>query len=181
MVMQAPDPKKWEPLEVAHDKMLSTPAEALDWLDEALQKQETYPTLYLPGDIIRVTKLLYCEFRFIDHLEGLSFDAVRANLDFKAQKIHAQNIARQRDELEKALQKEREDHNLTRDVLFQMEARVNRLNGYVDGLEDSKPPVMVPDHRDTARTGAHSEYESVAHDFSNASGYGHKPRRWYHR
>jgi chromosome segregation ATPase len=87
----------------------------------------------------------------------------------------------QRDEYEKKWVAEIESHNETRDLLHKSEAAVNRLNGYLDGLEDSRSPRMVPEEKTSRRepqplSDAYLPYETAS------SGYGSpKKKRWYHR
>jgi hypothetical protein len=176
--------KKWERISAGNEK-LGSPEAALDWLDEALKKFETFPGLYPVEDIARVTKLLYIDFGLIRDLEGLSFDAWRANMQLQEQKLRVSKLTSERDELEKRLSKEIEDHNITRDSLHDSEAAVNRLTGYIDGLEDGKPPLMVPDNRprrldEPVPGNAYSPSDAY---LNRHSGYGGSQtrKRWYHK
>lgn len=51
-------------------------------------------------------------------------------------------------EANKAVEAEKKAHNNTRDVLHSTELELAKLRGYVDGINDSKPPQMVPDTRE---------------------------------
>lgn len=85
------------------------------------------------------------------------------------------------EETEKGYAAEVESHNATRDLLYRTEAALNRLNGYVDGLEDSKPPLMVPENRPSRRDEPKSINTSYDAYEPTSRSYGQKPRPWYHR
>lgn len=76
---------------------------------------------------------------------------------------------------------EREDGNQLRARILDLELTVARQNGYLDGIEDSKPPVMVPEQRVRTRFGAGRDQG----DFDPLSVIGSPVRRnhkrWFER
>lgn len=82
------------------------------------------------------------------------------------------------------------DNNRLRDMVMDLTSDGDRMRGYMQALEDAKPPVMVPEQRIAQwgnPGGVRDPYIDMAGTVSGRShlgaGYGsnEKPRRWYHR
>jgi hypothetical protein len=82
---------------------------------------------------------------------------------------------------EKALKDERESHNLTRDVLHTTELEFAKTRGYLDAIQDSKPPVMVPQQREGQLPSYSDASRSISAGWRN-DGYGQSPNKpWWLR
>lgn len=82
------------------------------------------------------------------------------------------------------------DNNRLRDMVMDLSLDGERMRGYMQALEDAKPPIMVPEQRIAQwgnPGGVRDPYRDMADTISGRShlsaGYGldAKPRRWYHK
>lgn len=110
--------------------------------------------------------------------------------DMQAAETNAKQFAelrereqKRREQAEAMLKQEREDSNALRVQLFNVEQDRMRLRGYLQALEDAKPPVMVPANTNPPLWRA--EYMSVQGGFSAEqalNGYGRQtPKQWFER
>lgn len=93
-------------------------------------------------------------------------------------------------EMEKRAANEVEEHNRTRGLLMAAELSYAKLRGYVEGLEDSAPPRMIPEPRESALArmpdasqgtgGSGSAYYEATAGYQS---YGRRDERkpWYYR
>lgn len=173
----------WNDVQVT-GSVLESPQEAIDWLYEQLRHMGDHTLNSVYKDIARVTKALFVDGHYIDHFNGLTAETSRLQGELKARRLELQGLRQQLDQIEKCLAKEIEDHNLTRDTLHDSENLSHRLNGYIDGLEESRPLRMVPEERSSRR----DEQSLSSMSYSAEDAYSHQRqtfgggrRRWYHR
>ncbi len=82
---------------------------------------------------------------------------------------------------DKSLKDERESHNLTRDVLHTTELEFAKTRGYLDAIQDSKPPVMVPQQREGQLPSYSDASRSVSPGWQT-NGYGQSSNKpWWLR
>lgn len=74
------------------------------------------------------------------------------------------------------------ENNALRDRLMETTQLVERLHGYLDGMEDSKPPELQPAPRPSHRPrfGELVDTEALNHCFTNY-GLREPVRQWWHR
>lgn len=98
----------------------------------------------------------------------------------------ADNYKRERDEriraearekeLQKQLERERQDGNVLRTMVHGLEIDYAKLCGYIDGRNDSEPPIMVPERREPR----FASYPDGTRRF-NPTPYATETRNWYER
>lgn len=114
----------------------------------------------------------------------------------KAEQAYAESLGtirttqKERDAFGEQLERERDEHNRTRGLLMAAELSYAKLRGYVEGLEDSAPPRMIPEPRESALArmpdasqgtgGSGSAYYEATAGYQS---YGRRDERkpWYYR